>query len=785
MRALSLTVAGNSTLIAPLPHNEELRIALLNKLGLLDSPPEIEFDRITQLAADVLEVPIALVSLVDSNRQWFKSCVGLDAKETPRSEAFCAHAILADEPLIVGDTLLDARFAENPLVLGAPHIRFYAGIPLLSRDGLALGTLCIIDRAPRALTPKQVRVLKGLADLVRSEIFNRELAQNARAISQESHRMSVESESRFRATFEQAAVGIAIVDLEGHWIDVNQKLCSIVGYAAEELLPITFQEITHPDDLDADMSLVQQTLAGAIDNYSIEKRYIQKNGSYIWINLTVALMRDEAGRPLQFISVIEDIHARKQAEQALRRLRQELEHRVEERTAELKQTNTMLSHSIEQQLRSQQSLTESESQLRAVLENAQDAYVSIDQDGLIAHWNRQAEVTFGWTRDEAIGRRLEETIIPAAYREAHRRGVERYLAHGEAKVLNKRIELNAIRRDGSIFPVEVRISPLPAQTGHWFCAFLHDISERKHHEEALRATQQQLHTIANNLPIQIAYVDAQRTVRFINDTYRIDTGLTPEFALGKKLDELLKSPFYEDVLPHITQALSGERVVFETKTHFWRKERIWSTVYIPDFIDDAVVGFYIMSQDITARKEIEYSLHHKATRDALTGLPNRAALLERLHTAAQRMHRSGEKYALFFLDLDGFKAVNDQYGHESGDNVLKQFAKRLTDSVRNTDLVARLAGDEFVILVEALQSGSSVAEKVGEKILQAMQNPFAVNGIDIVLGVSVGLCMCQPDTKSEAEQLLAFADQAMYEAKRRGKNQLCRFDASSLTIYPQ
>jgi PAS domain S-box-containing protein len=163
-----------------------------------------------------------------------------------------------------------------------------------------------------------------------------------------------DSEQRFRATFEQAAVGIAHVAPDGHWLQVNQRLCDLVGHTREELLQCTFQDITHPADLDADLALVRRVLAGDLATYAMEKRYFRKDGSLVWINLTVALVREPTGAPAYFISVIEDISARKQAEEEIRRLNAELEQRVKDRTVELEAANRELeafSYSVSHDLR--------------------------------------------------------------------------------------------------------------------------------------------------------------------------------------------------------------------------------------------------------------------------------------------------------------------------------------------------------------------------------------------------------------------------------------------------
>jgi phosphoribosyl 1,2-cyclic phosphodiesterase/CheY-like chemotaxis protein len=153
------------------PADEERRLASLRALRILDTDPDERFDRITRLASALFNAPIALVSLVDENRQWFKSCYGLNVKETSRDAAFCAHVVHDREPMVVPDTFLDARFAENPLVIGEPRIRFYAGYPLILNDGACIGTLCVFDTRPRPLEGADLARLRDLADLAMQEIL--------------------------------------------------------------------------------------------------------------------------------------------------------------------------------------------------------------------------------------------------------------------------------------------------------------------------------------------------------------------------------------------------------------------------------------------------------------------------------------------------------------------------------------------------------------------------------------------------------------------------------------
>lgn len=157
----------------PVAQGEAARLAALCATGLVDSPEEEVFDRVTRLAAQVTGCPMAILSLLTSRRQWFKSRVGVPVTETPREWAFCSHAILGDDPLVVEDARADARFEHNPLVTGEPHIRFYGGFPLHDARGARLGTLCVLDRAPRRLAAGELRALGELAEIVADEIKRR------------------------------------------------------------------------------------------------------------------------------------------------------------------------------------------------------------------------------------------------------------------------------------------------------------------------------------------------------------------------------------------------------------------------------------------------------------------------------------------------------------------------------------------------------------------------------------------------------------------------------------
>jgi PAS domain S-box-containing protein len=275
---------------------EAARLETLKQYAVLDTLPEQALNDLTAMAADICGTPIALISLIDERRQWFKAKVGLEVGETPRSMSFCTHALKQHHLFIVPDAAQDSRFAENPLVTDGPKIRFYAGAPLSSPENATLGTLCVIDQVPRKLSEAQEQSLKILARQVMTHL---ELRRQMMALRL--------SEERFSNAFTHAPIGMALVSTEGRWLKVNQAVCRLLGYSADELLSKTFQDVTHPDDLEADLGHVQELLDRKTDSYHMEKRYFHKDGHLVWVELGVSLVCDKQNQPLYFISQIQDI----------------------------------------------------------------------------------------------------------------------------------------------------------------------------------------------------------------------------------------------------------------------------------------------------------------------------------------------------------------------------------------------------------------------------------------------------------------------------------------------
>lgn len=288
--------------VPPLPRTEPQRLAALYRTQLLDTDAEPRFDRLTHLAQLCLNTEIVLVSLVDVNRQWFKSKQGLDACETSRDISFCGHAILGDALFIIPNALEDNRFADNPLVTGPPFIRFYAGMPL-TRDGEKIGTLCFIDsKAQQWSSAEQAMALK-FAALIEQEIEDR--------LQEQAHLQLQSSEQMYRSVLEGTRIGTWQWNVQTGETVFNDRWAEIVGYQLAELAPVsikTWLALVHPDDLVESERLLTQHFAGQLPFYDCKCRMLHKHGHYVWVHDRGRVISWSAdGQPLMMYGTHADI----------------------------------------------------------------------------------------------------------------------------------------------------------------------------------------------------------------------------------------------------------------------------------------------------------------------------------------------------------------------------------------------------------------------------------------------------------------------------------------------
>lgn len=407
---------------ARIPSDESERLAALRSTHILDTPAESGFDELVELAVTICDTPIALVSLVDEHRQWFKARVGLDATETPREVAFCAHAILDVEPFVVPDARVDPRFADNPLVTGAPNVVFYAGMPLTAGGGSALGTLCVIDRVPRELTEAQLRALRVLGRAASAQL---EARRNAAAYRQ----LAEELDGFFSRSLDM----LCVADTNGYFTRLNPAWSESLGWQLDELMSRPFVDFVHPEDRGKTIEEARRLSEGN-ETVAFENRYRTKDGSYRWLSWSASLAPD--GQRL--FAAARDI--------------------TDER-----QMGAALQHS--------------EARLAALFEAAVDGILTIDEYGVILSVNGAAQQLFGYGADELIGENVS-MLMPEPYRSAHDGYLERYRRTGQSSIIGRGRDLTGRRKDGTTFPMYLAVGELAGMARREFAGIVRDLSAR-------------------------------------------------------------------------------------------------------------------------------------------------------------------------------------------------------------------------------------------------------------------------------------------------------------------
>lgn len=832
--------------------HETQRLNAIRELDVLDTDPDPLLDGITRAAASLCEVPVSLVSIVDLDRQWFKSQCGIDAKQTARDIAFCSYAIASNDPFEVRDTRDDARFKNNPLVTNPPYLRYYFGVPLVGKAGYRYGTLCVIDTKPRELTSFQKDAIKALAEVVlkilesnrkhdveknkpaidtqtlaalpsavvtsfgddepvelnqlaqkwfgtrqglvfeewlsthdfldpecnqpsradhplkaaqsgrlcRNQAFSldvpgkpprvvtcstitlgganglqravlvmhdiTELHGRVETLSKERRRLEttiegtragtwewhiptgeahfnarwaeivgytleelkpmsfetwrslvhrddvgpledalnanlsgdsdfdliyrlahkdghwvwvhdrgrvhewdksgsplwmsgtrlditdlkkiqekarVETE-KFSGAFESAALGFSLVSLQGAWIDVNPALCEMLGYTRSELLKTDFQTLTHPEDLNSDLELLGEVLAGLRTSYHMDKRYFRKDGMLLWARLSVSLVHDSEGSPLHFVSLIQDVTAQRVAEAQL---------------------------------------IAAEQHTRTILESVGDAIVLVDSNLKVEYANTVALTLLGYEIEEFLGKNIGDVLV-----------IRSGDGHGET------IDMSNLTLD-----------------------FANALSQKSDLVAESRGKQ---------IPVSI---------------------------VGTPLGEGSRPPML------------------------------------------------LVIHDSSAERLRSLNLDRLSQIDALTGLANRRGF-ERALDAIRTSPAKQSSIAI--IDLDEFKGVNDSHGHAAGDALLREVATRLLSAVRKDDVAARIGGDEFALVLPGCPKHRAI--EISENIRSLVQDisiPWEKSELSISMSVGVAIF----DLGTDVQVLVNAADDACYQAKRSGKNRVC------------
>jgi diguanylate cyclase (GGDEF)-like protein/PAS domain S-box-containing protein len=545
----------------------------------------------------------------------------------------------------------------------------------------------------------------------------------------------LESEDRYRAAFDHAPVGIMHTAIDDDRIlRVNARLTEMLGYTERELLGMTTVELRHPDGHSGNRRRNRtRALRGELDTYSSERLFKRKDGSPLWVNRTVSLARDAAGKPLYFIRIVMDISQRKQAEEFVARER---------------------------------------ALLRTIIDSLPDYIYVKDTSGRFQLGNEAWLKARGRSAEEVAGKTVFE-LFSGELAEGMAAEDQAIVESGTPLLdVEQRVVVRA--RDGKLgeerWSSKTKV-PMRDADGNvsGIVGISRDITERKQAEASMRDSEERYHDVFEASPLPMWVWDDEKLVFLaVNEAAVNHYGYTRDEFLRMNVRDIWapgEQTRYEESLRDRTQ----------TQTlHLQRKHRTKDGRVIDveatarQFMQGGHSVWLTLINDITERKLAEERLLHLAHYDVLTSLPNRVLFYDRLKQALAQAKRNQWTTGVMFIDLDRFKNVNDTLGHAVGDRLLQQVSERLMESVRAGDTVGRLGGDEFAIVLSNLSSAQD-ANLVAQKIMVSFKDPFKLTGVELYMTASIGITL-YPDDSTDQETLIKNADAAMYRAKAVGRN---------------
>ncbi len=547
----------------------------------------------------------------------------------------------------------------------------------------------------------------------------------------------------YRRIVETANEGIWQTDTEFRTTFVNSRMAEMLGYAPEDMLGYPIRDFMLPEEIADHERRAREHRQGGRDQF--ERRFRHRDGHAVTVLVSVTPLLDEDGVFQGAFAMLTDITERKRAEEAL---------------------------------------AESESRYRHLFELESDAILLIDNEtGQVLEANPAAEALYGYSRSELLQQKnTDMSAEPDQTRKlTHEGGAIQQERGGKPVLVLVRWHRN---REGAVFPVEITAQHFIWQGRAVHIAAIRDITERLRMMADLRASEARFRSIFELSPLGIVLVSKidQRIVQ-ANSRYCE--------LVGYSLEELQRMTVADVTHPddwpqsqQLYRLASFEKQSVRTmRKRYLRKDGTTRWVNLTaDLLLEQASGeplAIVIVEDITERQETEERIHHLALHDALTDLPNRTLLQDRLRQAMSEAQRAGALLALLFLDLDRFKIVNDSLGHAVGDQLLRAVAERLTYEVRGSDTVSRLGGDEFVIVLTAIHDASDVG-RIASKLLRGVAEPLIVDGHTLNIATSIGISL-YPVDGSDPATLLQHADTALYQAKSSGRNNY-QFFAAEMNV---
>ncbi len=525
------------------------------------------------------------------------------------------------------------------------------------------------------------------------------------------------SEARYRQIVETAFEGVWIIDGNNKTTFVNHRMAEMLGYAPAEMLGrpvLTFMDHDAQAAFAANREQRQQA-----HQPEHEFRFRRKDGSELWALLESSPDLDAAGNYRGSLAMVTDVTERRRGQEALRRL-------------------------------------------AAMVATSSDAIMAVDLTGSILNWNRGAERMYGYTAEEIIGRSIL-TITP----DAKANELTAILNQARRGEPIEPVETLRKRKDGSLVEVSISFSTLADVNGSVIATTgIHrDISNAKRAAEALQASEERYRRIVETAYEGIWVIDAQSMTTFVNPRMAEMLGWTVEEIMGRSILDFLDADARASFAANQPDRVNG--VSLQREVRFTRKDGTdcWTLLSVRPTFDEAghYEGALAMVMDITERRRIQKALEYQALHDALTGLPNRLLLAERLGEALLSSRAAQQQAAVLILDLDHFKEVNETFGLQAGDRLLEQVGPRLQSEIGADDMVARLSGDEFAMLLT--DTDAAAASVKAARLLEALERPFEVEGQHLDLAASIGIAIF-PTDGDDPGTLLRHADIALFVAKQ-------------------
>ncbi|WP_105662990.1 diguanylate cyclase [Cronobacter dublinensis] len=550
--------------------------------------------------------------------------------------------------------------------------------------------------------------------------------------SREERKLITESETRFRNAMEYSAIGMALVSTEGSFLQVNKALCTFLGYTPEQLASMSFQQLTYPEDLHADMALVEKLLNGEMNNYSLEKRYYTRAGDVVWALLAVSIVRQRDGSPLYFIAQIEDITDLKRTEWVNKRLMERIT--LANEAGGIGIWEWELGTDV---IAWDQRMFE----LYEVPPHTRPTY-QLWKSRLLKEDVAQAEATI----QEALRSRVPFKL---EFRIQVKNGV-RHIRALANRVLNKQGEVERL------------------------LGINMDMTEVKQLNEALFQEKERLHITLDSIGEAVICTDVAMNVTFMNPVAEKMSGWRQEEAIGQPVLAILRitfgdnGPLLEDIHSgDATHASTGidQDVVLHCRSG--GNYDIHYTITPLSTLEGENIGSVLVIHDVTESRKMLRQLSYSASHDALTHLANRVSFEAHLKRLLQSVSDTHQRHALVYIDLDRFKAVNDTAGHAAGDALLRELASLMLGMLRTTDVLARLGGDEFGLLLPdcSLENARTISERI---VAAINEYPFVWESRLHRIGASAGITIIEA-ANNQAQEVMSQADIACYTSKNAGR----------------